>query len=78
MVNLIKPSERFHQQIEPALDEYDPLSERLANGLARAIAVLSGHAGLRRSRAIIVLASMPQTIQIPHRSSLLLGCADNN
>jgi hypothetical protein len=44
MVNLIKPSERFHQQIEPALDEYDPLSERLANGLARAIAVLSGHA----------------------------------
>jgi hypothetical protein len=33
------PSERFHQEIEPALDEYrkDRLSERLANGLARAI-----------------------------------------
>jgi hypothetical protein len=39
MVDLIKPSERFHQEIEPALDEYrkDPLSERLANGLARAV-----------------------------------------
>jgi hypothetical protein len=36
---LIKPSERFLGEVEPALDEYlrDPLSERLANNLARAI-----------------------------------------
>jgi hypothetical protein len=38
-MNLVKPSERFQQEIEPALDDYirDPLSERLANNLARAI-----------------------------------------
>ena len=36
---LIKPSEQFQQEIEPALDDYlkDPLSERLAKNLARAI-----------------------------------------
>ena len=36
---LIKPSEQFQQEIQPALDDYlkDPLSERLAKNLARAI-----------------------------------------
>src|SRR5262249_5047989 len=36
---LIKPSEQFHQEIQPALDDYlkNPLSERLAKNLARAI-----------------------------------------
>jgi hypothetical protein len=36
---LTKPSDRFRQEIEPALDDYrrDPLSERLANNLARVI-----------------------------------------
>jgi hypothetical protein len=36
---LTKPSERFRQEVEPALAEYrlDPLSERLANNLARAL-----------------------------------------
>jgi hypothetical protein len=36
---LIKPSEQFNQEIAPALDDYikNPLSERLANSLARAI-----------------------------------------
>jgi hypothetical protein len=39
MGELTKPSERFHREIKPALDEYrkDPLSERLANRLASAI-----------------------------------------
>jgi uncharacterized protein YndB with AHSA1/START domain len=36
---LIKPSERFQQEIQPALDDYlkNPLSERLAKNLARAV-----------------------------------------
>src|SRR5262245_30172571 len=36
---LIKPSEQFQQEIQPALDDYleDPLSERVAKNLARAI-----------------------------------------
>ena len=36
---LTRPSERFIQEIEPALAEYNkgPLSERLANNLARAV-----------------------------------------
>jgi hypothetical protein len=36
---LTKPSERFIEEIEPALADYikEPLSERLANNLARAI-----------------------------------------
>jgi hypothetical protein len=36
---LIKPSEQFQRQIQPALDDYlrDPGSERLANNLARAV-----------------------------------------
>ena len=35
---LIKPSEQFRREIQPALDDYlrDPHSERLANNLARA------------------------------------------
>jgi hypothetical protein len=38
-MTLIKPFERFRQEIQPALDDYlnDPLSERLANNLARAV-----------------------------------------
>jgi hypothetical protein len=36
---LIQPSQRFRQEIQPALDDYlkDPLSRRLANNLARAV-----------------------------------------
>ena len=36
---LIKPSEQFQQEIQPALDDYlkNPRSERLAKNLARAI-----------------------------------------
>ena len=39
MNELMKPSERFRREIESAYDDYvkDPLSERLANNLARAI-----------------------------------------
>jgi len=37
--NLLSPSARFQSEIQPAMDEYlaDPLSERRANNLARAI-----------------------------------------
>ena len=37
---LIKPSEQFQQEIQPALDDYlkTPLSERLAKNLARVLA----------------------------------------
>jgi hypothetical protein len=40
MTGLVKPSERFRQEIEPALADYQaasPPSERLANNLAKAI-----------------------------------------